>query len=343
MTKLIEVPYVGALLIVDELPHLQLLNRSDAVRRPLSEEGSLLMRFLHKRLFSDLRFAGHVLPALLDRDNRSREYHQAAVEALLPDYRAQGRVSDEDLAPLFAFVAGKLDANAAAIATQQVLGRWFQPGYKATQKTLDAAKRVDKWTMPLPRLGMSALERAKALLYKTAGEDVRGLHATAVTVHHVIDALERMRDLAKSSAGATDIHAPELLEKVLRPPPTLLRICERQESFPFVDRPLPAGTVILIRMAKIHDKSAEARKQGTDTVFLEDEWSRCPARNGVRSLLVRVWEAQQVTQDGVQPAADVVREPTVDRAPVTIDAPHAKGRKRPRAAGQSGTHPAGRG
>jgi hypothetical protein len=343
MTKLIEVPYVGALLIVDELPHLQLLNRSEAVRRPLSEEGSLVMRFLHKRLFSDLRFAGHVLPALLDRDSRSREYHQAAVEALLPDYRAQGRVSDEDLAPLFAFVAGKLDANAAAIATQQVLGRWFQPGYKATQKTLDAAKRVDKWTMPLPRLGMSALERAKTLLYKAVGEDVRGLHATAVTVHHVIDALERMRDLAQSAPGATDINAPELLEKVLRPPPTLLRICEREESFPFVDRPLPAGTVILIRMDKIHEKSAEARKQGTDTVFLEDEWSRCPARNGVRSLLVRVWEAQQTTKDRVQPAANVVREPSVDRAPVAIDASQPKGRKRPRAAGQSGTHPAGRG
>lgn len=343
MTKLIEVPLMGALLIVDELPHLQLLNRSDAVRRPLSEEGSVLMRFLHKRLFSDLRFAGHVLPALLDRDSRSREYHQAAVEALLPDYRAQGRVSDEDLAPLFAFVAGKLDATAAAIATQQVLGRWFQPGYKATQKTLDAAKRVDKWTMPLPRLGISALERAKALLYKTAGEDVRGLHATAVTVHHVIDALERMRELAKISPG---LDAPELLEQVLRPPPTLLRICERQEAFPFVDSPLPAGTVILIRMGKIHDKSAEARKQGTDTVFLEDEWSRCPARNGVRSLLVRVWEAQQA-KARTQPAADAVREPSVEQAPVAaIGAAQAKagaGKKRPRAAGQSGTHPAGRG
>jgi len=342
MTKLIEVPYVGALLIVDELPHLQLLNRSEAVRRPLSEEGSLLMRFLHKRLFSDLRFAGHVLPALLDRDSRSREYHQAAVEALLPDYRAQGRVSDEDLAPLFDFVAGKLDANAAAIATQQVLGRWFQPGYKATQKTLDAAKRVDKWTLPLPRLGISALERAKALLYKTAGEDVRGLHATAVTVHHVIDALERMRELAKSSPGATDINAPELLEHVLRPPPTLLRICERQESFPFVDRPLPAGTVILIRMAKIHDESAEARKQGTDTVFLEDEWSRCPARNGVRSLLMRVWEAQQAAKERVQPTAGVVREPSVEQAPAAaIGTTQAKTRKRPRA--QSGAQPAGRG
>src|SRR5690349_18823136 len=245
MTKLIEVPYVGALLIVDELEHLQLLNRSEAVRRPLSEEGGLLMRFLHKRLFSDLRFAGHVLPALIDKDSRSREYHQAAVEALLADYRAQGRVTDEDLAPLFSFVAGKLDAEAAAIATQQVLGRWFQPGYKATKKTLDAAKRIEQWTMPLPRLGFGALERAKALLYKTAGEDVRGVHATAVTVHHVVDALNRMRKLAKSSPGLG--HA-ELLEQVLRPPPTLLRICEREQSFPFLDRPLPAGTVVLIRM-----------------------------------------------------------------------------------------------
>jgi hypothetical protein len=175
-----------------------------------------------------------------------------------------------------------------------------------------------------------------------------------VTVHHVIDALERMRDLAKSAPGATDINARELLEKVLRPPPTLLRICEREESFPFVDRPLPAGTVILIRMGKIHEKSAEARKQGTDTVFLEDEWSRCPARNGVRSLLVRVWEAQQAAKEHVQPAAGVVREPSVEQVPVAaIDSAQAKGReaatqsaasgkKRPRAAG-SGTHPAGRG
>jgi len=130
----------------------------------------------------------------------------------------------------------------------------------------------------------------------------------------------------------------------MRPPPTLLRICERQESFPFVDRPLPAGTVILIRMAKIHDKSAEARKQGTDTVFLEDEWSRCPARNGVRSLLVRVWEAQQAAKERVQPSAGVVREPSVERPPLAaVGTAEAKGRKRARAAGQSGAQPAGRG
>lgn len=336
MTKLIEVPFIGALLVVDELPHLQLLNRSDAVRRPLSEEGSLLMRFLHKRLFSDLRFAGHVLPALIDRDSRSREYHQAAVEALLADYRAQGRVSDEDLAPLFAFVAGKLDAKAAAIATQQVLGRWFQPGYKASTKTLDAAKRIESWTLPLPRLGFSALERAKELLYDAAGEDVRGVHATAITVHHVVDALERMRALAKTSPSMS---RTELLEHVLRPPPTLLRVCEREEQFPFLERPLPKGTVILIRMAKIHDKSEQARKLGTDTVFLEDEWSRCPARNAVRSLLVRVWEAQHTERPRV-PDLKVVIEPTIEQpAMPAFEANPPKGRKRPRAAGSSGAVP----
>lgn len=340
MTKLFEVPYVGALLIVDELDHLQLLNRSDAVRRPLSEEGGLLMRFMHKRLFSDLRFAGHVLPALIDKDSRSREYHQAAVEALLADYRAQGRVTDEDLAPLFQFVAGKLDAKAAAIATQQVLGRWFQPGYKASKETFEAAKRIDQWTMPLPRLGFDALERAKALLYKAAGQDVRGVHATAVTVHHVIGALERMRALAKSAPG---LGTSELLEQVLRPPPTLLRICEREQSFPFLDRPLPAGTVILIRMSKIHDKSEEARKRGTDTVFLEDEWSRCPARNAVRSLLIRVWEAQNAAKEHVADVRRIIAEPTIEQpAMPAFEATQPKARKRPRAAGQTGTQ-AGRG
>jgi hypothetical protein len=335
MTKLIEVPIVGSLLIVDELDHLQLLNRSEAVRRPLGEEGGLLMRFLHKRLFSDLRFAGHVLPALIDKDSRSREYHQAAVEALLADYRAQGRVTDEDLAPLFAFVAGKLDATAAAIATQQVLGRWFQPGYKATRETLDAAKRIEQWTMPLPRLGFGALERAKALLYKTAGDDVRGVHATAVTVHHVVDALARTRKLAKSSPGLG--HA-ELLEQALRPPPTLLRICEREQSFPFLERPLPAGTVILIRMSKIHDKSEDARKRGTDTVFLEDEWSRCPARNAVRSLLIRVWEAQQSAKERISGIRTVIVEPTIEQpAMPALEPTQPKGRKRSRAA--AGTQP----
>jgi hypothetical protein len=335
MTKLIEVPYVGSLLIVDELDHLQLLNRSEAVRRLLNEEGGLLMRVLHKRLFSDLRFAGHVLPALIDKDSRSREYHQAAVEALLADYRAQGRVTDEDLAPLFAFVAGKLDASAAAIATQQVLGRWFQPGYKATKETLDAAKRIDQWTTPLPRFGFGALERAKALLYKAAGEDVRGVHATAVTVHHVVDALARMQKLAKSSP--TLDHA-ELLEQALRPPPTLLRICEREQSFPFLDRPLPRGTVILIRMGKIHDKSEEARKRGTDTVFLEDEWSRCPARNAVRSLLVRVWEAQQSAKERTADIRKLIVEPMIEQPAIAAaEATQPKARKRSRnAAAQAG-------
>lgn len=283
MALQLDLPYLFSLVLVQELSELRLINRSPDVERSLASASGLVGQWLHRVLERDLRFQGAPLHVFRPRSDAARADTQAALDRRLSSLTLQDRVGEQELTPILEYLRGGGDRDDAAIAVQQIVGRAFMPGYQSSERTYRAARVVDGW----PRQPWGALtERttrrlgnAKAQVAGAAHDDSAAIHATSIAMHNIVRSLDRLRkryqDGDRSRLGEADLAAPALV----------VRTALRSTSFPFLSRPVKAGTVFLIPLDRLHDD-----QQNRDFVFLEREWSQCPAHQFVPNLLELAWE-----------------------------------------------------
>src|SRR4029453_16437867 len=156
-----------------------------------------------------------------------------------------------ELAVLAEYVRGGSNAETAGIAVQTLLGRIFDRSYRATPATYAAARVVIAFPRALPprswwwRLS-GKLARCQRLLAETARRDPVAIHATANTVHNVVETLARMRTLA-AEPGA-DVDAVAAVRRCLAAPPALMRWCTDSSAVVGIAKPLRPGTLAILRL-----------------------------------------------------------------------------------------------
>ena len=297
MARRIRIPWLADLLTLDQPAEIRAVIAHPALDRDFAARGPLVNRLITGRIRRWLALDGRPLPALAPRGDRLREQRQESLAAELDPDRGRLLWTHDQLGRLADYVAGRTGRDQAGIAVQEIVGRCFDPGYRADAASWEAARTLDDWRdggvryllRDLWWAASGRLRRATELLAERAGDDRHAMHGTAIGVHGIVDALERMRAL-RATAAAGSIDAATAVARCLQPPRRVLRSVEAPLPVAFADPPLRPGSLVMLDLAE-----AGARAPDPDIVFMQGRWSFCPAMRLVPALLRAAWEASAGT------------------------------------------------
>ena len=127
---------------------------------------------------------------------------------------------------------------------QEIIGQRFNPAYIADQASWRAAEMIDDFRQGVsPRhllwLITGRLRRAHALLVERAGRDRYAMHGTAIGMHGIVHALDRMRAL-RSQPGADSLTEDVAVGRCLVAPSRVPRTVEREVTTAATARPQPS-------------------------------------------------------------------------------------------------------
>jgi len=288
MARHIRVPGIVDVVLVSDPAEIRALNDHAKIDRNFIPRGPLINRLIVGRIRRWFEIMGQFLPSLLPRGDHVRAQRQQQLASSLNPANGARLWSDAQLESLAAYVRGGGDDNAAAILTQQIVGRLFDPLYCADAATWKAAQMIDQFRDGFSPVQIGwqltgKLRRARNLLVGRAKDDRWAMHGTAIGVHGIVHALTRMRQL-RASPMAKSSSDDAVLWQCLAPPKQVPRTVEASLETPLVSDPLSAGTVIVLQLA-----AAGPRAPDAEMVFMRGHWSACPARAFVTELLLAVW------------------------------------------------------
>jgi hypothetical protein len=288
MARSIRIPFLADLRKVDDKAHIQALSANKDIDRRLEQRGPLVNRLVVGNVTRALQVDGKPLPSVAPRGDAARANGQQALRKRLDP---AGPLWDaETLARL---VAAVRTGDTIGPATQQAVGRLFQPSYVGDAKSFGAAKDLDDAIHsrnPLRLLLLHAtgkLRRSRRLLAELVKGDLAGVHATGVAMHNMVRGFEKMRELL--SAPGPRPSSDDAVRRCLFAPPTVLR----QATAPghTVVGDVEPGTLILYELDKMRERSPDA-----ETVFMAGTWAECPALFFVPALYRAVWEGASATE-----------------------------------------------
>jgi hypothetical protein len=283
MAKRIHLPGLVDLATVEDKPELRALAADDRFDRGCRLPGTLVNRLMMGHAARTLRFDGKPLPTVAPRDDPQRAASQAALRAWLDPARPLW--DDATIATLVAAVRGTKGADAIGPATQQAIGRLFDPRYVSDAESWQAALDLDgALRRPLRGLVLlltGRLTRARDELSRRVSGDLAGVHGTGLAVHNLVRGFGTMRDLWRRQPRPS---AEDAVRLCLYAPETVLRQATSRGSTAIGD--VRAGTVVRLRLDTVRAQSPG----DPEVVFMAGTWAECPAIAFVPALLRAVWD-----------------------------------------------------
>jgi hypothetical protein len=289
VTRRIRIPGIVDLPFVGDAVDIRALAGAAALDRRFERRGPLVNRLLAGRIRRWFQVDGVPLPALAPRGDQKRAERQASLSRALDPAAGEPLWTEAQLDRLADYVRGRLPREEAGITVQEAVGRRFDPGYVADRASWRAAEMIDQfrdsfvslrhlWWIVTGRLG-----HARALLVERARRDPHAMHGTAIGVHGIMDALERMQAL-HARPGSTSITDEVAVGRCLHPPRRVPRTVEAPITLPGAGRPLEPGAMVMLDLEK-----AGPHAPDPDIVFMHGKWSFCPAEAFIPALLRAVW------------------------------------------------------
>jgi hypothetical protein len=288
MARHIRVPGIVDVVLVSDPAEIRAFNDHAKVDRNFIARGPLINRLIVGRMRRWFEIMGQFLPSLLPRGDHVRAERQQQLAASLNPADGGTLWSDAQIDALAAYVRGGGDDDAAGILTQQIVGRLFDPLYRAEAATWKAAQMIDQFRSGFSPVQIvwqltGTLRRARNLLVERAKDDRWAMHGTAIGVHGIVSAMTQMRQL-RASPMAKSLSDDAVLWQCLAPPKQVPRTVEASLETPLVSASLSAGTVVVLQLA-----AAGPRAPDAEMVFMRGHWSACPAHAFVTELLLAVW------------------------------------------------------
>jgi hypothetical protein len=231
---------------------------------------------------------GRLFPTMLPRTDPSRA---AAQEELWLRLNAKGdevRHGPAELEPMAEWVKGNGSAEQLGLLVQQSVGRLFVETFIATEESwaaacvvLEAASSASVLKMLGWRISGS-LERGKTLLASMVNGDLAGANGISVALHHIVDGLHKMRELAGDPTVRASKTTEAAVDECLFAPGTAVR--QAKTAGEVGGCPFRRGSLFILGLG-----SASKGAGNRDLIFLSQSWSRCPAEKWVPALLEGVW------------------------------------------------------
>jgi hypothetical protein len=231
---------------------------------------------------------GRLFPTVLPRTNPIRAAAQDELWARLNRKADEVKRGPAELEPLAEWVRGIGTAKQIGLLVQQSVGRLFVDTFNATDESWAAACVVLEALSSsnvLKILGSrisGRLERAKDLLASMVNGDLAAVNGISVALHHIVDGLHKMRQLAANPAIRSSMTTAAAVDECLFAPTTVVR--QAKTSGEVGGCPFRRGSLFILGLG-----SASKGAANRDLVFLSQSWSRCPAEEWVPALLEGVW------------------------------------------------------
>jgi hypothetical protein len=231
---------------------------------------------------------GRLFPTVLPRTNPIRAAAQDDLWARLNRKADEVKRGPAELEPLAEWVRGIGTAKQIGLLVQQSVGRLFVETFNATDESWAAACVVLEALSSsnvLKILGSrisGRLERAKDLLASMVNGDLAAVNGISVALHHIVDGLHKMRQLAANPAIRSSMTTAAAVDECLFAPTTVVR--QAKTSGEVGGCPFRRGSLFILGLG-----SASKGAANRDLVFLSQSWSRCPAEEWVPALLEGVW------------------------------------------------------
>jgi hypothetical protein len=237
---------------------------------------------------------GRLFPTMLPRTNPSRAAAQDELWSRLNVKADQVKHGPAELEPLAEWVRGIGAVEQIGLLVQQSVGRLFVEAFTATDESwaaacivLEAASSSNVLKMLGWRIS-GRLERAKKLLASMVNGDLAAVNGISVSLHHIVDGLNKMRQLAANPTLRSSMTTDAAVDECLLAPTTVVR--QAKTSGEVGGCPFGRGALFILGLG-----SASKGAANRDLVFLSQSWSRCPAEKWVPALLEGVWTRVSTT------------------------------------------------
>ncbi len=230
---------------------------------------------------------GERFPTMRPRTDPVRAAAQDQLWSRLNILAEEIRSGPIELEALADWVRGTGAAEEIGPLVQQSVGRLFVKDFVSTAESWAAA------CMILEASGSSnivkilwwrvsgRLERAKALLSSMVNGDLSAVNGIGVALHHIVDGLRRMRQLAADTTRAS-LTTDAIVDECLFAPGSVIRLAKTDGKIGAC--PFKKGSLFVLALG-----SAAKGRANRDLVFLSKSWSRCPAESWVPALLEGIW------------------------------------------------------
>ena len=286
--KRFRIPGLLDILLAKDVTEVKALAGNPLVDRLYADRSLLLNGYILRRVRKVLQLQGKPFPTVAPREAPGRAAAQTALWSRLGAMTQHLKTGPDELESLAAFVRGQHGSDGCGLLVQQVVGRLFAPDFKATSASWQAALVLDKaprtinpallvwWTLT------RRVERARRLLAGIVGGDLAGVHAVGIALHNIVSGVSLMQQLFLDPRTRDTLSPETAGTRCLFAPGSVLR--QPTASIPYGGGELTTETLILLNL-----QDANVNVPGTDVVFLQDTWSRCPAEQWVPALLEGIW------------------------------------------------------
>jgi hypothetical protein len=273
---------------VNDLSEIKIAERQSEIDRQFTSRLPLLNGLLLRNLLGTLSFQGKRFPTMLSKQDAARTHNQNALWYLLNAKAALFRDGPAELENIAAWLRGMREDQAVGLLLQELIGRAFEPSYKATQESWAAAITLDtaiRMRNPLKRLNWKITGRIrtarKVLAAKVAGNEA-AIHGTGIAIHNLVAALRLMQILFNDIGLRKSLSPEEAAHRSLVAPAAVLRQATADGSISGC--PFRRGTLFILKLSEAYKRSGD-----DGVVFLRNAWSQCPAEQWVPALLEGIW------------------------------------------------------
>jgi hypothetical protein len=281
-------PGITDVVVVTDPVEIRAVSNESRLDRDFAGHAPIRNRQRLRRMLRIFSVNGRLFPTMLPRTDPSRAAAQDELWARLSCKADEVKRGPVELEPLAEWVRGVGNAKQLGLLVQQSVGRLFVETFTATDESWAAACLVleaASSSSVLKMLGWrisGRLERAKTLLASMVNGDLAAVNGIGVALHHIVDGLHKMRQLAADPALRSSITTDAAVDECLFAPTTVVR--QAKSSGEVSGCPFKKGSLFILGLG-----SASKGAANRELVFLSQSWSRCPAEMWVPALLEGVW------------------------------------------------------
>jgi len=280
---------VSDAVVITDPEEIRLVSNDQSIDRDFTGATTVRNQTFLKTMLEMFSVGGKPLPTMLPRTDAARAAAQDALWSKLNLLADDLKSGPQELEPLAAWVRGTGAAEAIGPLVQQCVGRLFVEDFTSTEESwaaaclmLEASSSSDVAKLLLLQIS-GKLDRAKALLSSMVNGDLSAVNGIGVALHHIVDGLHRMRQLAADPAKGAQLAVDAVVDECLFAPSNVMRLATADAEVGGC--PFKKGAFLILSLG-----SASKAKANRDLVFLSQSWSRCPAENWVPALLEGVWK-----------------------------------------------------
>jgi len=274
--------------IVDDAATIRALNDDEKLDRQFKLH-NLLNRFIVKRSLKNLSYNGSRFPHMLPKKDSIRLERHTELWNLFNSKVTDMAGGSDELEPIARWIRHDTSDVETGILAQQVIGQFFNPAFKATQKSWEAALifHEDAVTTNLPKWLWWQLsgkaQHAKKFLASTVNGDIVAMHGIGVAVHNLVASIHKLRLLYDDTITRKSITPEKAVDLSLSAPPVVLR--QALSKGAAAGCPYSKFTLFMLRL-----KDANHHNNAKDLIFMTNSWSRCPAEQWIPAVISGIWK-----------------------------------------------------